>query len=252
MTLLSVERIKLFTTRSPYWCLAGILVAALLFALLLGLVDGGREAATFTSQAGMQLGLMVFMVLAALAVTTEYRFGTIRASFLATPRRFQVLLAKTIVIVLLGAVVALVCSFAAFFLTKALAGSGAENPPSLSSGADWRMVLGNVALFPIAAIIAVSVGTIVRHSAGAITILMLWPLLIENLVTLIPTVGSKIQLWLPFQAVSTFITPPAGTEIAGQVFGTSGPTPVEGLLVFLGTAVVLWLVALTLLQRRDA
>ena len=32
MTLLNVERIKLFTTRSPYWCLIAIVAAALGFA----------------------------------------------------------------------------------------------------------------------------------------------------------------------------------------------------------------------------
>src|SRR5699024_2467376 len=44
MTLLAVERIKLFSTRSPYWCLGIILAVALLFALLMGLVDGGSGA----------------------------------------------------------------------------------------------------------------------------------------------------------------------------------------------------------------
>ena len=39
MTLLNVERIKLFSTRSPYWCLVAIAVAALGFSTLFGLID---------------------------------------------------------------------------------------------------------------------------------------------------------------------------------------------------------------------
>src|SRR5690606_9321856 len=110
MKLLAVERIKLFSTRSPYWCLALILVAALAFALLMGLISetGGRVASTGTSQAGMQLGMSVFMVLAALAVTTDYRFGTMRSTFLAAPKRTQVLAAKTAVVMVVGALIAVV------------------------------------------------------------------------------------------------------------------------------------------------
>ncbi len=254
MTLLAVERIKLFSTRSPYWCLAIILAVALLFALLMGLItepDGHQAASNASSQVGLQMGMMVFMVLAALAMTTEYRFGTIRASFLAVPRRANVLLAKTAVLVVLGAVTAAVCSLAAFVLTKVLATSPAS-PLALDTGADWRAVLGNAALFPIAAVIAVSVGTLIRHSAGAIALLLVWAMLLENLVMLIPRVGQDITAWLPFHAANAFTADGSFSGGPNATFGSAGPTPMQGLLVFIGTAVVLWLIALVVLKRRDA
>jgi ABC-2 type transport system permease protein len=250
MTLLSVERIKLFSTRSPYWCLASILAAALLFALLMGTIEGGRQATTYLSQTGLQIGMIVFMVLAALAVTTEYRFGTIRVSFLAVPRRPNVLLATTVLLVVLAAIAALVCSFAAFFLTKALANP--EVPLTLSSGDDWRMVVGHTALFALAAVIAVAVGTLIRQSAGAITILLVWPLLLENLVQLIPKVGRDIHNWMPFTAAANFVSPGPNAQVFGQALQAGGPTAVQGLLVFAATAVVLWAAALLVLLRRDA
>jgi len=40
------------------------------------------------------LGLLVIMVMAALAVTNEYRFGIIRTNFQAAPHRSAVILAK--------------------------------------------------------------------------------------------------------------------------------------------------------------
>src|SRR5699024_8721205 len=43
-------------------------------------------------------GLMVVMIMAALAITTEYRFSTIRSSFLAAPGRFGLLGAKAVVV----------------------------------------------------------------------------------------------------------------------------------------------------------
>ena len=120
----------------------------------------------------------------------------------------------------------------------------------LNSGDDWRQVLGYGPLFAIAGIIAVAVGAIVRQSAGAVAILLLWPLLIESLFTLIPTVGEKVGPWLPFAASDKIVAPTTGIANLFQPGG--GPDALQGLLVFAGTAVVLWLIALLLLQRRDA
>jgi len=249
MTLLNVERIKLFSTRSPYWCLAAIAAASLGFATLFGLVEDGDAALPYIFLRGVGLGMSIYMVLAALAVTTEYRFGTIRNTFLGVPRRPAVLLAKTVLLALIGAVVGLVAAVGSYFLARSLA----KNPPVplvLSSWDDWRQVVGYGAVFAIAAIIAVSVGTIVRQSAGAIAILLLWPLIIESLFTLIPTVGPKVGPWLPFTASDKIVAPTTG--VANLFQPASGPDALQGLLVFAGTAVVLWLIALLLLQKRDA
>lgn len=250
MTLVNVERIKLFTTRSPYWCLAAIVVASLGFSLLFALVENGEAAIPYLIMRGVGLGMSVFMVLAALAITTEYRFGTIRNTFLAAPRRVAVLAAKTVLLAALGGIVGLVCSIAAFYLAAALA-SDPPFPLELSAADEWRQVAGHAALYAIAAVIAVSIGTIVRQSAGAIAILLLWPLLVEQLFTLIPTIGPKVAPWLPFRAADAFVSP---TSSVTNVFTTdsNAPGPIEGLLVFSATAAVLWVIAALLLTKRDA
>jgi len=250
MTLINVERIKLFSTRSPYWCLLAVFVAALGFAVLFGLVDNGSAAVPVIFLQGTRLGMSIFMVLAALAITTEYRFGTIRNTFLAAPKRPAVLAAKTILLALIGLVVGAVAALAAFYLAKALAAEPFI-PLELNTADDWRQVLGYGPLFAIAAVIAVAVGAILRQSAGAIAILLLWPLLVESLFTLIPTVGEKAGPWLPFAAAYRFLEPTTGI---GQFFQpeSTGPTPIQGLLVFAGYAVVLWVIALVVLQKRDA
>ena len=250
MSLISVERIKLFSTRSPYWCLGAILAASLLIPLAVGLGDQGRQAIPYFALRGVGLGLSIFMVKAALAVTTEYRFSTIRSTFLAVPKRTNVLLAKTLLVAGLGALVGFVCSMAAFFLTKALA----KDPPQplVLEGQVWRETAGYAALIAIAAVIAISVGTLLRQSAGAIALLLLWPLLVESLFTLIPTVGPKVGPWLPFTAGDRFVTPTKVSEQFADAVPTSGPNPIQGLLVFLGTAVVLWIIAAYVVNKRDA
>ena len=77
-------------------------------------------------------------------------------------------------------------------------------------GEVWREVAGYAAMFAVAAVIAVSIGTLVRQSAGAIALLLLWPLLIEALFTLIPTVGPKVGPWLPFAASDKIVAPTSG------------------------------------------
>lgn len=251
MSLLTVERIKLASTRSPYWCLGAILFAALVFALLFGLINQGENAAPFFVLQGVGLGQSVFMILAALAVTTEYRFNTIKETFLAAPRRLTVLLAKTSLLAGLGALTGFVAAMAAFFLAKALA----TNPPSplVLQGEVWRQTAGYAALFAIAAVIAVAVGVLVRQSAGAVSIVLVWTLVLEGLISIIPTAGPKIAKWLPFRAGNEFIQPRST-----DVIGSNGPPtsielgPVGGLLVFLAWAVVLWVIAAVVLQRRDA
>ena len=218
MTLLNVERIKLFSTRSPYWCLAAIAAASLGFATLFGLVENGEAALPYIFLRGVGLGMSIYMVLAALAITTEYRFGTIRNTFLGVPRRAAVLLAKTVLLALIGAVVGLVAALASYFLAKALA----QDPPvplELSTWDDWRQVVGYGAIFAIAAVIAVSVGTIVRQSAGAIAILLLWPLIIESLFTLIPTVGENARGCRSRPRTRSSPRPPASRTCSSPVAG---------------------------------
>ena len=250
MSLINVERIKLFSTKSPYWCLGAIVLAAAAFGLLIGLVDQGRQAIPFFALQGVGLGQSIFAIMAALAVTTEYRFNTLKSTFLAAPKRTNVLLAKTLLLAGIGAVVGFICAIGAFFLTKALA----KKPPLplVLEGAVWREVAGHAALFAIVAVIAVAVGILLRQSAGAISLLLLWPLLVESLFTLIPTVGPKVGPWLPFAAGSRFVTPTINAPGIDDVAPTSGPTPVQGLLVFLATGVVLWLIAAFVLNKRDA
>lgn len=266
ITLLAVERIKLLSTRSPYWCLAAIIVATLALTLPFALIDDGANATIGLSQAGLQLGMFIFMVLAALTMTTEYRFGTIRAAFLATPRREQVFAAKTVLMALLAAITAAVLGPVALLLTRAMA-SDPGHSLALDSGADYRQVFGNAALFAIAAIIAISVGALIRQSAGAITILLVWPMVIEGLVGLIPNVGAKISAWMPFSAGGVFVTSPTDQMAAMSMGGgqmpsgiqeqikaamSAQPSPIQGLLVFAATAAILWIAALIALSRRDA
>jgi ABC-2 type transport system permease protein len=254
MSVIAVERIKLFSTRSPWWCMAVAAVLTIGFAALTtGFLNAEDEqqATIFITQPGAQLSQMVMMVMAALAVTTEYRFGTIRTSFQAVPQRAALLLGKTAVVAFLAGVIGLIASFGAWFIGTLFAG-GADL--AIDTGAEWRLIAGQGPVFALSAVIAVAVGILIRQSAGAIAILILWPLLVENLFTLIPKVGDDMQKWSPFANGSAFLNQGQDFGLAGSNAGGSNFAlgPWWSLVYFAGWAVALMAIALFSASKRDA
>lgn len=251
MTLLDVERIKLFSTRSPWWCLgltAVIMVG--LSALIAGLASA-QEVTVGVTLVGYNIALMVLLTMAAIAVTNEYRFGTIRATFTAVPNRTAVLLAKVTVVALVIGVVGEVLALAAYGVARLIEPSA---DLSVNTAAEWRFLLGVGVVFALSAVIAIAVGTLVRQSAAAISILLVWALLVENLVGLIPKVGGDIQAWMPWVAANHFLTAGNGAD-AGEGAGVGLQLPYGpwgALLYFAGVAVALLVLALAVAERRDA
>jgi ABC-2 type transport system permease protein len=248
MTLLATERIKLFTTRSPWWSMVLALVLSIGFtSLFAAYVPSGRPFGLREAEGGYQFSLVVMVVMAALAVTTEYRFSTIRTSFQAVPNRTALLLAKTGVVGVLAAVVGEVTAFAAWALARAIHPSTAL---ALSDGAAWRNVAGMGPVYFGTAVIAVAVGILVRQTAGAVAILLVYTLLVENLITLMPTIGVKIQHWMPFTMADHFLT--AGGTGGEDVVQKMPLGPWASLLYFAGVAAALLVIAIITANRRDA
>ncbi|WP_116199483.1 ABC transporter permease [Amycolatopsis circi] len=248
MTLLAVERIKLFTTRSPWWCaLIAIALTVGFAALMATALPSGESISVANTQAGHQFGIAVIMVLAALSVTTEYRFGTMRTTFQAVPHRGSVLVAKATVVALLSFVIGEIAAFGAWGLGYVIRPSDSV---ALQTSADWINVAGVGVVFAFAAVIAVAVGTLIRHSAGALSLLLIYVLAVESLVQLIPTVGPKIHQWMPFNVAERFLGGSAssrGPGLPDAVLSQWG-----SLAYFAGVAVVLLAIAIGVAKKRDA
>lgn len=254
MSVIAVERIKLFTTRSPWWCM---IVAAVLTIGLAALstafipAEEETDATIFVTQGGAQLSQMVMMVMAALAVTTEYRFSTIRTSFQAVPQRAALLLGKTFVVAMLSALVGLIASFGAWGIGNLFASGG---DLAINTGAEWRLMAGQGLIFALSGVIAVAVGILLRQSAAAIAILILWPLLVESLLTLIPKVGDDLTKFAPFTNASAFLNQGQDYGLAGEFAGNQEFAfgPWGSLLYFAAWAAGLLVIALMVTSKRDA
>ncbi|MGH3758669.1 ABC transporter permease [Actinophytocola sp.] len=253
MTLLAVERIKLFTTRSPMWCTLVALAVTIGFAALIAGVDTENQPTIASSQFGYGFGLVVIMVMATLAITTEYRFGTIRATFQAVPNRTAALLAKTTVVALFAGLVGEVVAFGSVAISK-LIEPGANL--GINTAFEWRATAGVGLVYAAAAVIAVAVGVLIRHSAGAVSLLLVYSQLVESLVALIPKVGDDIQQWMPFYVANRFLT---GDPDPTSRLVSEGPPPSNATLspwwaaaYFVGFALVLLTISIYTANKRDA
>jgi len=249
MTLLATERIKLFTTRSPWWSMLLALGLSVGFAaLIVTNSTGGDVVSVRVAESGYQFSLVVMMVMAALAVTTEYRFSTIRVSFQAVPNRTALLLAKTTVVAVLAAVVGEVAAFASWAVARMIHPNVGL---ALNTEQAWRNVAGMGLVYAVTAVIAVAVGILIRQTAGAVAILLIYSLLVENLVSLIPKIGQHIQQWMPFTEANNFLV--AGSADAGRRGIEAMPLGAwPSLAYFAGIAAVLMTIALVAANRRDA
>jgi ABC-2 type transport system permease protein len=254
MTLLAVERIKLFSTRSPWWCAALTLVLTIGFtALSTANIDMIEFIDVASTQFAYQFGLAVILVLATLTVTTEYRVSTIRTTFLAVPKRTPALLAKTTVVALTAGLIGLISAFGSWgiaTLIKPAADLAIDHP------AEWRGVAGVGLVYLIAGVFAVAIGIMVRHTAGAVALLLTYSLAVENLVQLIPTIGNDIHQWLPFNVANRFLTgdpaPSARPEFAGPNVSDSTLAPWAAIAYFAGVALILLVAAVVTAKKRDA
>lgn len=255
MTLLAVERIKLFTTRSPWWCALITLVITMGFsALVVGNAGPEFPATVASAEFGYTFGLAVIMVLAALAVTTEYRFGTIRTTFQAVPHRGSVLVAKTAVVALLALVLGEIAGFGSWAIANLLQPNA---DLALNSTATWINVAGIGVVYALGAVVAMAVGILVRHSAGAISLLLIYNLAVESLISLIPKVGAGIHKWMPFNVADKFITGDGSSNgargaDAGGRLSDSPLSPGWALAYFAGFALVMLGIAIVTAKKRDA
>jgi hypothetical protein len=167
-------------------------------------------------------GLAVLMVLAALMVSVEYRYKTIGTTFMVTPQRSVVLLAKMAIAVAVALVIgllAIVCSTLAF---QALGGRALDafDP---TSGLAVRMYATVPAVAMVSAAMAAAVASLTRNSVVAVVLVVAWPSIGEPLLTFVPGIGSEIASVLPFVNARHFIgldgpDPPWAWQASGVYF----------------------------------
>jgi len=238
------ELLKLRTTRT----FLGIVIAAL---ALVGLIGGAMSAAAPFDEIespGRDLidvaGLLqpFALVVGILAVSTEFRHGTITPTILAVPNRVRLMLAKLGAHVLAGAALAIPAyALATLLVLIVLPARNVE--AALSVGDATEMLAGGIVAVALLAALGVGFGALVRNQVGAVIAGLGWMFVVEPLLTALPTVGPEIE---------TYGLNGSITAVTGSTFGGgSDLSALAGGLLLAGYAAILAAVGVYTLRRRD-
>ncbi|WP_330459846.1 ABC transporter permease subunit [Streptomyces sp. NBC_00820] len=247
---LASEWTKIRSVRSTMWTLGvfvvlvvGIgLMAAALVRSQGGEMSGGNTLAL--GLFGLLIGMMCVITLGVLTTASEYGTGMIRTTMTACPSRGRVLAAKAIVFFSLAFVVTLATvSFVALLQTSML-GDQALAP----SGGEWLKSTVGISLYiALLGLLSLLLGSIIRHSAGAITIMIgavLAPLVLAlfmNATSLHDVQTALLEYSIPSQ-MSVFYD---------SSLSDSGPTGWDPLWIILGVTAAVYGGAYALLRNRD-
>jgi ABC-2 type transport system permease protein len=213
------ELLKVRSTRTTLGLLLGMVALILLFSLLTALLSHADAISSTEDQRQLlSIGDLsgLFSALAGvLLVTSEYRYGTIRPTFLFTPRRPQVLVAKLAAGLLAGLVFGVI-----------------------GEGLGFLLLLGTFAGTALWGAMGVGLGAILRNQVGAVITLLAWGFVVDNLLFgLVPSVGR----FTPTRAQDGLI----GLTTEHLL------SPVAAGLVLLAWVVLLAVIGLPLITRRD-
>jgi hypothetical protein len=199
--VLRSEWTKLRGVRSTYWTLlaavgAAVGISALISSIYvsrystLSLAEKAQFDPTSFSLNGVFLAQLAIGVLGVLVITSEFSTGAIRSTFAAVPHRRAVLAAKATVFTAVTLVVGLVSCFAAFFVGQAILSSQGIQA-SISDPGVLRAVAGSGLYLAVLGLFALGIGTLIRHSAGAIAALFGIILVLPGLVAALPASWSN-------------------------------------------------------------
>jgi ABC-type transport system involved in multi-copper enzyme maturation permease subunit len=242
---LRAELLKQHSTRTGLGLFAAMLGLVVLAVLLHGFGLAAEDLDNTSVQLlvfgrGEFLGVLFAALLGAMSVTAEIRHGTIRPTFLATPRRGRIVAAKVWVSILIGTGFGLAAGgVAAAAGTAALRARGID--VQLDGGDYVLLVVGSAGAAALWAAIGVGVGAVVRNQVPALIGICAWLLFVEGLL-----VGDAGGLG----DVGRFLPGAAAASISGQGPGTL-LAPALGLVLLAAYAGSAALAGSLAISRRD-
>jgi ABC-type transport system involved in multi-copper enzyme maturation permease subunit len=243
------ELLKLRTTRLPLGLLA---TAAGLTALvtILGAARAGGSghmapppldtAAGLTAMLTRNgLGMLMAAVFGVTVSSGEFRHGTATTTYLGTPGRVRVLIAKAIVAAGFGLLFGLVAGLTTGISLAFVAAKG--YPVALGWGTIARFAAGAILGSGLLAAVGVGLGSLLRGQLAAIVTVFAWGFVVEQV---IGGLFDSAQPYLPYTAATTM----AGATLGG---GTSALPFAAAAALVAGAAALLSAVAAQTTVQRD-
>lgn len=242
------EWTKIRSVRSTMWTLGVMIVlmvgvgALAAWAVSLSETTLGGESALPLGFFGVLLGSICVITLGVLTIASEYGTGMIRTTLTACPSRARVLAAKSLVFFLLVLTITTVTAALVGGVQVALLDGRAPTTQ------EWLQATLGVGLFmALLGLMSLAVGALIRHSAGAITIMIgvvLLPLVLAMFMfssSLVDVQQALFEYSIPSQIAVLYDTSMTG----------SGPSGWDPLFIGTGVTAVVMALAFFSLDRRD-
>jgi ABC-type transport system involved in multi-copper enzyme maturation permease subunit len=254
------EFTKIRSVRSTYWTLLVMIVLTVGLGAIASYGTTKSYQGPFFDPASWSLGglfltQLVIGVIGTLVITSEYSSGMIRTSLTALPQRGLLVTAKVAVFAAVAFVTGLISSFASFFIGQAIMSSHHTNT-TLSHPGVLRAVIGGALFLTVCGLLALGIGLLIRHTAGALTAVAGVLFVLPLLGNLLPhSWQDHVNKWLPTVAgaqIWTAVHPPHSNS--ASPLGTGGLmfAPWTGFAVFCGYAAITIAAGLILFRKRDA
>jgi ABC-2 type transport system permease protein len=180
-------------------------------------------------------------IIGTLMFTSEAQHGTMASAVAAQPARWVTIASKTTVAASFGLAMGILGMIGG--LSGAiLGGLPAGDTSGMASTASWGLLLTT-----LAPVFGLGVGMILRHSAAAVSILLVWAFVLENIArALIPVSTAR---YMPFSAANNMLGIASATDTPESL--AAALTPFQNAVLFGGYAFALLAIGTTLFSRRD-
>ncbi|TDC88843.1 ABC transporter permease [Actinomadura sp. 7K507] len=246
----AAEWTKAWTVRSTWWTLfaAAVLMGLACLQLTIFTVNANENDDPADDKGVVGIGTIairavdlvqfVLIGLAMLLVTSEYSTGTIRATLQWIPRRGEMLVAKTLVVAVIGGVTGTVLAVAGSLGSLPLLGHWGE----FETAAWLGDVLAVGAYMTLICVFSVGVATVLPSAVGTLIVLFL--------VIMVAPASLQASNITAFERVADFMPAVAGAAFMRGESETYPPA--LGLLILAAWAAAALAAAHTALNRRDA
>jgi hypothetical protein len=241
------EWIKLRSLRSTPAVLAATVIIGFLLSWIVATfvkTDPYTDEAFTISQTfifSTILTAVLAAIMGTLSITSEVQHGTLAGAVAAQPARWAVVVAKAAIVSTYGLVMG-VAGMVAGYLGAVLAGLDIGDTSGVSATIAWALLL--VTMAPL---LGLGIGMILEHGSIAISVLLVWSFVLENLIRgFAPPTLSRL---LPFTAANGLL----GIRSAGDTDETiaAALTKAQDAVLFGGYVVAALTIGTLLLYRRD-
>ncbi|WP_299169383.1 ABC transporter permease subunit [uncultured Arthrobacter sp.] len=208
--------------------------------------QGGMDAAALTvPSSGFIFGQLLIASLAVVLIASEWATGMIRSTMVAVPKRIPALLAKNLVIAVIAFVIGTASAFISYFISQPIL-AVEDLDFAITTDGVLLSIINTGAALALIAVLAMSIGTLLRNTAGSIVtiigFLFVLPILIVTLL-------SNLADWIPDAA--RFLPDAGATQMIAPEIADDAFNQWQGALVLGGWALVLLVISLIVTKQRD-